>query len=204
MLIFDRSSVVAQPTSRKPLHRPQGLVHAARTQQGRGVWLQTLRSAGSSAAAVGPRLCSRCRAIARQCCPETEISGQPDFVCIDDQKKYKDCHEASVDPRKGTAACGKNPALVARIEQLSQAFAGRSNRIGRLGVVVAAVSGHIDCSKHRRVAARPKSAILPREHQQAVLTLPTRRARLGTFLSMVLRGAQTTPFASERALQSTI
>ena len=128
----------------------------------------------------------------------------PTIVCRRTQETYKDCHEASVDPRKGTAACGKNPALVARIEQLSQAFAGRSNRIGRLGVVVAAVSGHIDCSKHRRVAARPKSAILPREHQQAVLTLPTRRARLGTFLSMVLRGAQTTPFASERALQSTI
>ena len=47
MLIFDRSSVVAQPTSRKPLHRPQGLAHAARTQQAAALWLQALRSAGS-------------------------------------------------------------------------------------------------------------------------------------------------------------
>jgi len=117
------------------------------------------------------------------------VQGLPRGVCRSSQRE---------------AALRQKPGSCRAHRQLSQAFAGRSNRIGRLGVVVAAVSGHIDCSKHRRVAARPKSAILPREHQQAVLTLPTRTARSGTFLSMVLRGSQTTPFASERALQSTI
>ena len=104
MLIFDRSSVVAQPTSRKPLHRPQGLAHAARTQQAAALWLQALRSAGSlSSSGRASSLLSLSR---NSTTTQSEISDNPtNYCCIDDpQKRPRTATGRGWTPREPCAA----------------------------------------------------------------------------------------------------
>jgi len=104
LLIFDRSSVVAQPTSRKPLHRPQGLAHAARTQQAAALWLQALRSAGSlSSSGRASSLLSLSR---NSTTTQSEISDNPtNYCCIDDpQKRPRTATGRGWTPREPCAA----------------------------------------------------------------------------------------------------